>query len=651
MILQKKYYKLLIFVLSIVILSSVFYVYRINTNPTPNADEAVVLLEVKDFLSGNILMRDWNISTVSFYTAILSNSIVALFIGINSNTLYVTSSILYAILVILGCFLAGIYYDNDEKSNYKFSFFNSFIVFCLIGLPIVRYSQFILVSAIHVETYILILLSFYFINKVYYRNGKLYALLFAYLPLLIGAIGDDFAIYGGIIPLICIFSLLLLIRKDYDTCRIKYYANVLLCIITGVSAKAILFLIKSCGGMKIPGTGQIKILKFEDILNNILFSLHYLSALFSGDVWEKALFSINTVKLFPNLLFMFISILALVRIIKNFKNINLISLMLAMSSIIVFCAYTFSNMLVKGDIATSRYLISSFIFMAACIGQSDIISFLTVKIKRIFPRARLLIACFAIISLISKAIPISFNAIHENSYSSIAKYLIDNKYTNGYGTYWNSHSVSIAGNLELTVSPIIQNNSTTKTVGQFRWLSNDKWYDRSANYVIIDDTNWGTVNEDSIITTFGKPNNIKKIDNKTIFTWDYNIQPYLADLTRNPQKVINGASFNRNNMVDIVDKTCAYIKSGGILFGPYIPIKRGEYIVTVYGDNLQYAAYDVYSNSLGGVQNPTSNLSALKNNISYSFKLNRDTSDVEFRFFNKNSDRDVKIDKVEIERK
>lgn len=102
---------------------------------------------------------------------------------------------------------------------------------------------------------------------------------------------------------------------------------------------------------------------------------------------------------------------------------------------------------------------------------------------------------------------------------------------------------------------------------------------------------------------------------------------------------------------DEVDSSSMYSKlvpAGGIQYGPYYSIEKGEYVVIYEGEGMGSVKFDVYSNtndkyySVRKVQQNDSR-------IEYICNFDEDVKDVEFRLINE-SDGTVIIDKITLER-
>ena len=80
---------------------------RISRTVPTNSDGAANALQAWDMLHGNLLLRGWWLSDVSFYTTELPEyMLVELVHGLNADVVHVAAALTYTILVLLGAFLA-----------------------------------------------------------------------------------------------------------------------------------------------------------------------------------------------------------------------------------------------------------------------------------------------------------------------------------------------------------------------------------------------------------------------------------------------------------------------------------------------------------------------------------------------------------------
>lgn len=149
-----------------------------------------------------------------------------------------------------------------------------------------------------------------------------------------------------------------------------------------------------------------------------------------------------------------------------------------------------------------------------------------------------------------------------------------------------------------------------------------------------------------------------------LFLADYNLNCYYADgiAIGVKDKLENSQQFRINSQdrlkrgINILPKGNQYLNNGedtengrvinigGISYGPYLSINKGKYKVTIIGENMNNASYDV---SYEGGKNllPIEEINRTDTKVEYNIMLDDTLSDLEFRIRN-NSDTNIKIEQV-----
>ncbi len=87
------------------------------------------------------------------------------------------------------------------------------------------------------------------------------------------------------------------------------------------------------------------------------------------------------------------------------------------------------------------------------------------------------------------------------------------------------------------------------------------------------------------------------------------------------------------------------IRNNGISYGPYIQLKKGNYKIRIEGNNLDLSTYDI--NTEKGKIEPKE-ISNTSNSIEYTFLIEQDINQIEFRIFN-NQEKEISIKSIKIE--
>lgn len=106
-------------------------------------------------------------------------------------------------------------------------------------------------------------------------------------------------------------------------------------------------------------------------------------------------------------------------------------------------------------------------------------------------------------------------------------------------------------------------------------------------------------------------------------------------------------STGNNWLINGTDKEgFRYLAPGGISFGPYMSLSAGNYEVKIYGNELNLAEFDLCTES-GTTLLPFKIIEHDEDSISYTFSLQEDVENIEFRVFN-NSTEIITLDEISV---
>lgn len=486
-----------------VIVMFLYYLFHAIQVPT-NSDYASIILEAKSIYEGNIFLSGWNLSTVSFYTTEIPLYVLGMMMfGYTPRLLYIIPSITYLITVLAAMWLV---YDGKRIKG-------AILTLCFVGIPIGLMGVLALVGPVHIGAIALCFICFKLIQDV--ERKKILYLYFGILFCWI-LIGDPIALWIVGLPIVLLGAYRMIInhsqwRKEVILPLIVFLAVVL--------SKIVLKTIEYFGGFVVPGTGQVMFANIENLGRNTYFAILGILELFNANFFGRPLGSLETVFLiihFIGLIFVFyVFAKYLFKILKN-KHISYIDQLLVVSISITIVAYIFSNL--NMGMGTTRYLIPA-IFLITVLAGKWLNSFEWSLNKNII--FSVVMAIFAL-TMIS---PLSFSR-DTDKLVRLQTYLKSEGLTYGYGTFWLSAPITLYSNDSVKVRQVLANSD--EKIAPYFWLSEQKWYDSSANFIIYDSTNWGQVNKSTAINTFGKPMKELQFEDVHILVWDKDISELLS---------------------------------------------------------------------------------------------------------------------------
>ena len=490
---------------------SVFFV-SVALHLPYNSDHASILLEAKSILDGNIFLKGWTLSTVSYYTTEIPFFMIGILLfGYSEKVIYLVTGISYAFLIIIILRLCSI---NDEG---KFSFRNLIISFCFSLYIISLFSNWCLFSPVHIVSFAYCLCSIFILKRLD-KKISIRELFIYFLIIIINFIGDTFSIYIWGIPIIII----MLVKLIFENNKLKYATILFTTILSIVLSQIILLLIKQNGGFIVPGI-EPKFVGYNDISNNLYLFFIGLFDLFSVDFFGQPIFSFNTAINGIQLVGLVILIWAIIWSIKNIKKLDTVKQVLLAGLFINLLEYLLSDVAIWRG--TVRYLLPTLIF-----GIFLILNFI---MHSAWHQQRPLIMLLTSIVIAITLIPQMSLTRSDLPVSELSSFLIEKHLINGYGPYWVASITTVHSNETVKIRAVT--SSDHKYIRPFIWLAENDWYNENATFMIIDSTNvvekpynidWKTA-----INTFGQPNKYYQIQNYEVLVWDRNISP---DLFKNP---------------------------------------------------------------------------------------------------------------------
>ncbi len=161
-----------------------------------DSDHASLLLEAKDILDGNIFLKGWDLSSVTFMTTEIPITIAGILIfGYSENVIYFVSAVTYAALIVL-----LVYYCSVTRSG-KVRFDRAVISGSLSILLMSLASVWGLLAPVHIVGFIYCLLLLLILRHAEDRFQLGHAIIFGLLSLLL-YFGDTFFIYNFALPLV-----------------------------------------------------------------------------------------------------------------------------------------------------------------------------------------------------------------------------------------------------------------------------------------------------------------------------------------------------------------------------------------------------------------------------------------------------------------
>lgn len=482
------------------------------------SDDANLLLEAKDLLNGNILLKGWALPPDSWWTVDIPIAAATIIVrGFSSSLMSNIPALIYSAIITLSTIL--VYKKNKSNKTASLATFSilaipsSYLVSNIISHSPIRLGA---------TAYFLIVL-FLLERLITFPKKNKVSLFFFFLLMVLLTIGDPFTIYIITLPAIVVFC------YNYISTKSKEGNNllILLLLLTSIAiAEIVIHLVKSLGGFYTSSySPSLYFAEFNNISTNIGLTIQGTLDLFGANFFGLPILSKISIEALirnaPLLLLLIVTIKLVKEWLNKKKTIDIISELLLAIIIFDIGAYILGSRTV--DIGTTRYLIPVFVYGSILIGRNW---------NRIYKNKLIEIGTLIILVLpILFFIPKLYAPIVPSTTSQLESWLIEHHYAYGYAGYWEASIITVDTRGKVKVRQVI---GPSNKIVPMNWLSNKSWYmdegeAKKANFIIInnDPTSVGqagaNVTKQSIINTFGSPLSINIIGNYTVYTWNKDI--------------------------------------------------------------------------------------------------------------------------------
>lgn len=597
-----------------------------------DSDYSNLVLEANDIISGNIFLKDWILTGISFITTDLLFFVFgAFFSGISDMTFKIAISGMIATLICLSFLLV-----SDGQKMGKLDILLALLLLLIPGQMNLAYLR------AHTGAVCWCFLAVLCVNKILQTNRKCYyGLLF--LALVLGCIGDALSVLIGLIPIILLSVVNLTDSStgdhNKDVCKWLLVVSCL-ALLSSFLIDKIYFFIGGCERNSFLGLRSFE--PIENWGNKIGIYIKAILMMQNADFSSKQLLSQQTLFYFANVIILITGYMIVFKTLYSFLTRNptdTINVLLSIGFLLLSVVFIITNIAV--DVGSGRYLGYVPLLFAILIVRTSSSNLFNTNYGK---QLRIMLLVLAIVSFGGKVCELWQSNKTQPLQKELGVFLQENGLKSGYSNFWNASSITVLSENNVQSRAIIGNSGR---VEPYDWFCKKTWYQDCANFIILDQTLDGIfgLTEESIVSQFGIPNNILEHNGFKILTYNDNIARFLYNGLEDNQILPNELFAN-----ELVLKTApdyAELMPGGALIGPYESIEPGRYILSYYGDNLTMLTYDVFSNAYGNIATNTRKISndILECEILVSAVIN----DIEFREFNK-SEESVVLNRIQLQK-
>ena len=508
-----------------------FFVLFLNAARIPlNSDYANLILEAKDFWSGDVLLSNRYFTGITFYTTDLLYYVISyLFFGVDNFTFVLATALMCFMIAFAGIFLLKV---KDKK--FPWILFAAYVAFA--SLP--EYDAIGMLRA-HTPSAVYCLFALYFYNE--WRNcGKRKHLVFSGLLYLLAFAGDSSVLILFILPIIFIegveFLKAFCFEKN-DSAEKRFYVmgSVFLAIAVIAFASEKLFFLLN-GSEKNAFVSILKFNNFEETGEHVATYLYSIMDLFGAHFAGKPVLWASSFFYFFKFLFIFIGFFAIIKsIIDIFKKQDYDFISSALSLGFVFISIVFTITVLSKSISSARYYACApVIFGIVIIRQfqlSDFPSFSerSVRAFRIFILALSALFCLNYLRKTDFRIAFSPNVRLEKCYEKdtllLSEYLQKKGLQNGYSDFWTASIVSVYSHENTTIRSVNGLYTDGRDIKIYDWFAKKEWY-KEPSYFFVISPEWGHVfelTEERVLSKFGTPSECEEFNGFKIFIYDHDI--------------------------------------------------------------------------------------------------------------------------------
>jgi hypothetical protein len=498
----------------------VCYLHISRTQPV-NSDGAANALQAWDMLHGNVLLHNWWLSDVSFYTTELPEyMLVELVRGLNADVVHVAAALTYTLLVLLAAVLAKGRATGREAAV-RMLLAGGILVAPQLGTA----AYILLLSPDHVGSTVPVLLIWLLLDRAPRRwwVAVLTAVLMTW-----ALIGDGIVIYTGFLPLTIVCAIrayrAIAVRRDRGTEHRYELGLILAALIAAELSTRLLLLIHSIGGF---GVWPVRPLlaASSQMPRHLAYTAHGLFVLLGADFFgRKVSFAALLILLhLAGLALAGWGVCAGVR--RFFGTDGLVDQVLVAGVLIGLTVYVLGQRVV--DIHSTREFAEVLPFSAVLAGR-----LLAPRLMRarLVPALAVVLAGY-LVSLGQAATAAPVPPMNQQ----LAAWLAAHHLRYGMSTYWQSSVVSLTTGERVMVVPVA---TATRKAGSLvrrdEWESTEDWYDprrHDATFIVQLIKPNGLpafLPPASVQNTFGRPAKVYLAGPYRIMVWRKNLLPELG---------------------------------------------------------------------------------------------------------------------------
>lgn len=474
----------------------------------PTSDGAVILIMSKEFLGGNWLLHNWTLSQDAMTTVDMPLYVIGVLIrGFSFNLLHNVPAVVYALLVIVSSYLASQGFNSRGKWMARIG--------VATGLTLVGpwNTDLFLIAVFHITTILMVIISLFL-----FQSATKLKQIFAYVTMTAAIIGDPLSLFIGPFPILLAIAYSK-IRK-YKIENNEQYKLALKVIVVLVAGGSIHSLIPMFGGYGYD-VWPYSIPNWSQIMIDIQMMMHGIPTIYGINLVGHQM-DLTTVGYFARAMILVCLGYVVWKWLFHRISFSLIDDVLVFGMILILAS---SFIFTVGLFGGTRYYTPFFVFSIILIGR---------YMAKVNWTGRSVLITSALLMLLIitwiPSIPLpSAGGNETNNDAILTNWLLNHHLYSGYGTYWQSHIITVLSGGNVSVIPVAS-DGPNGPISDWKHLANSEWYKNEQQFprtfLIHDNTGYAWISNASAIGTWGKPSSSAKIGNFTILIWDHPIMTH-----------------------------------------------------------------------------------------------------------------------------
>lgn len=501
----------------------VFYLklnYHMVLQTNMDGDYSSLLQEADDIVHGNVFLKGWTQTGISFFlTDLLYFDVAVKLLGVGKDAYAAT------MVMMIACAMLSSYLLVEKKKNWK----NTLVFFALTALPSLGAVS---IQRAHTGGYIWVFIMIALVGYCYKKKTVNWQCAVGIVFLDACCAMSDMAtlLYGvGAILTVGLFILIFSPEKSEQGITKKFWRMQMYLTIVGSSlgivADKLYYVI---GGANKNSFVSSKVFISLSTIDNHIFT--YLESVFllnNANIWSTKVLSIDNVFRACYAVFtvvgMYLVVWNIVRLVKH-KNQDIISVLLSVGFALLSIVFIFTEISI--DVLSSRYFsVLPYIFAVLICRHLELSEIRDKKIYTSRISWGLASTVLAVIVLIGGYYGNKMQT-KEWAYTSeqelLADYLQTQGLSSGYGPFMESAPATVKTKGAVKVRPILLTGEDC--IYPYYWFIKEQWFTEYANFIVVDTRtdDYGIYNE-TVIAAVGKPEKILKFNSYEVYVYDYDI--------------------------------------------------------------------------------------------------------------------------------